>query len=421
VAVVAVTNLKQKLTLATTALLAGGAQAETDTEDAKLYNKWNVDAGYLHYNEPDYITVDTYMAMINGDLSDKDTIGLGLVFDTLSGATPTGALPGSESVTVSGVSGGGFSAGGGKGGTAPFDDTRLAVDATWGHEWKRLLTSKAGLHISVEGDYTSAGASLAVEMDSKDKSRTLTLGVGTASDKVSRSNEQTPSPLTGSAAGVMFGVGHKSTYDAMIGITKVINRRTVGMLNFTYSQSLGYHTDPYKVISVADDQDDELGTLFEKRPDTRQRYIAYGKINHELPNSGHHISLSYRLHVDSWDLNSHTLEGSYSFPVLKTHKLEPFARLYQQQAANFHTRTLPYSGDPNITIDNYILPQEFASADARLAQMQSTTIGAKFRYMTSEKGSIDIRLAYYFREYKDSILTSDDAVFAVIDFGKIFE
>ncbi len=410
------TNIKQKLALASATLLASGAHAEQE-DAAKFYNKWNIDVGYLYYSEPDYITVDTYMAMINGDLSDKDTIKLGLVFDTLSGATPTGALPGSESVTVSGASGN-ATAEGSKGGTAPFNDTRLAMDVTWGHEWQRLLKTKSGVHVSVEGDYTSVGGSLVLEMDSKDKSRTLSLGVGAASDKVSRSNEQTPSPLTESADSTMFGAGHKNSYDAMVGLTQVINRRTVAMLNLTYSQSLGYHTDPYKVVSIADKDDAELTTVFEHRPDNRQRYIAYGKINHELPENGHHLSLSYRLHLDSWDLNSHTFEGSYSFPFMESHKLEPFVRIYHQQAANFHTRTINYSGSG--TFDTVTLP-EYASADSRLAQMLSTTVGAKFRYMTSKTGSIDFRAAYYYREYTDAILSSDDALFFVVDLGKSFQ
>ena len=412
----AVTKLKKKLALASATLLASGAQAEQE-ETAQFYNKWNVDVGYLHYSEPDYITVDTYMAMIDGDLSDKDTVKLGLVFDTLSGATPTGALPGSESVTVSGASGN-ASAEGSKGGTAPFNDTRLAMDVTWGHEWQRLLKSKSGIHVSVEGDYTSVGGSLAVGMDTKDKSQTLSLGVGVASDKVSRSSEQTPSPLTESADSIMFGAGHKNTYDIMVGLTQVINRRTVAMLNLSYSQSLGYHTDPYKVVSIADKDDAELTTVFEHRPDNRQRYIMYSKVNHELPENGHHLSLSYRLHMDSWDLNSHTFEGSYSFPFMEKHKLEPFARIYHQQAANFHTRTINYSGSG--TFDTVSLP-EYASADARLAQMLSTTVGAKFRYMTSKTGSIDFRAAYYYREYTNAILSSDDALFFVVDLGKSFQ
>ncbi len=420
-------NLKHKLALATTSLLASGAQAaqpsENQPETTRLYNKWTVDVGYLHYNEPDYISVDTYMAMINGNLSDKDTIKLGLVFDTLTGATPTGALPGSESVTVSGTSGGGVSADGSKGGTAPFNDTRLAMDVTWGHEWERLKRSKFGVHVSVEGDYTSVGGSLTMELDSKDRTYTYTAGIGASSDKVGRSNEQTPSPLTQSSKALMFGAGHKNSFDVMLGVTRVINRRTVGMANFSISQSLGYHTDPYKVISVADKDDIEItdGATFEHRPDARTRYILYTKVKHELPENGHHLGLSYRFHTDSWDINSHTVEGSYSFPVLEHHKLEPFVRLYHQQAANFYTKTLAFDGLPTSTWETAALDfPKYASADIRLAEMFSTTIGAKFRYMTSTTGSVDIRMAYYYRDYRDAVVDNDSALFAVVDFGKSF-
>ena len=47
-------NLTHKLALATSALLAHEAHSEQD-DSSELYNKWEVDVGYLHYNEPDYI------------------------------------------------------------------------------------------------------------------------------------------------------------------------------------------------------------------------------------------------------------------------------------------------------------------------------------------------------------------------------
>ncbi len=413
----AVTNIKRKLALASATLLAHEAQAEQE-ETTQLYNKWDIDAGYLYYNEPDYITVHTYMAMISGNLSDKDNIKLGLVFDTLTGATPTGALPNSESVTVTGVSGGAGKASNSTGGTAPFNDTRLAIDASWGHEWERLLRSKAGMAVSVEGDYTSIGGSLTLEKDSHDKTQTYSLGFGFSADKVGRSNEQTPVPLTKSSEGAMLGSGHKNTFDTLFGITRVINKHTVGMLNFSYSHSLGYHTDPYKVVSIADANDIEIsdGAVFENRPDSRERFITYAKIKHQVPSSGHHIGISYRFHTDSWKLNSHTIETSYSFPVMKKHTLEPFVRLYHQQAADFYSKKIPFIVD----FDTSVSQISHASADVRLAEILSTTIGAKFKYTTSESGSIDFRLAYYLRDYSDAVINKDGALFLVVDLGKSF-
>ncbi len=409
------TNISKQLGVAASSLLAASQAQAADSET--LYSSWNVDVGYLYYEEPEYIAVDTYMAMINGNLSDKDTIKLGVVFDTLSGATPSGALPDSEIVSVSGVSGGGVSGAGGSGGKVAFDDTRLAVDVQWGHELKRLLRSKVSAYMSVEGDYTAVGGSLGIEQDSEDKAYTLSAAIGLATDKVSKSDESTPEPLEELANAANYGAGHKNAVDLMIGATRVINRRTQGMLNLSYSLSLGYHTDPYKIISVADSADTELTQVTEHRPDTRERFIIFSKIMHELPSSGHHLGLSYRFHADSWNVNSHTFEGSYNIKLKSQNTIEPFVRLYHQQAADFYTRTILIESG---TVFNDVSLPTHASADVRLSEMQSTTLGTKYTYKTSAKGSIDARIGYYHRNYNDAIINDDGAYFVQVDFSKAF-
>lgn len=411
-------KISSQLAIATSSLLAADHTLSADDEDSQLYGNWNVDVGYLYYEEPEYIKVNTYTAKINGSLSSKDTINLGLVFDTLSGATPTGALPDSQFVSVSGVSGGGVSGAGGGAGKVAFDDTRLAFDATWGHEWERLVRSNITTYVSVEGDYTAIGGSVGIEKDSKDRSNTYSAALGLSTDRIGRSDETTPAPLTEVSAATYYDTGSRSGTDLMIGMTTVLNRRTVGMLNITYSHSLGYHTDPYKIISIADDNDVELTTVFEKRPDERERFIVYGKIKHELPSNGHHLGLSYRLHTDSWGVNSHTLETSYSITLNNGHKLEPFTRLYRQQAANFYSRTINYTGNGNfasLTLPNY------ASADVRLGEMFNSTLGLKYIHKTSAKGSIDSRIGYYHRNFSNASINDDGAFFVQVDFSKGFD
>lgn len=412
----AVTNkIKQKLALAAGALLGEQATAAETTENIELYNSWNVDVGYLFYQESDYITVDTFMAMIDGNLSDKDTVKLGVVFDTLTGSTPTGALPGNGSVTVTGVSGGGGFSAGSAGGTVPFDDTRLAINGTWGHEWQRLIRSNVSTYVSVEGDYTAVGGGIGIEKDSEDKAYTYSAAIGASADKVSQSNEQTPVPLSELDDQLYVGTGSKNTYDFLLGVTKIINQRTAAMLNFSYSTSLGYHTDPYKIISVADAQDSEFTVLFEKRPDERERFALYSKLVHELPNSGDHFNISYRYYQDSWELSSHTVESSYSFELNSKSLLEPFGRIYQQQAANFYQRTI-LSTDGNLSN----LP-EFVSSDPRLGEMLNITAGLKYQYKTSSTGSVDFRLAYISRQFTDAVVEGRDAIFFTVDLGKGFD
>jgi len=415
---VAVTkNIKQQLALATGALLANEGTNAEETEKS-LYSPWNVDVGYMRYEEPDYISVDTYMAFLSGNISDDDTIALGLVFDTLTGATPTGALIGDEFASVSGVSGGGVSTDAGSDGKVTFDDTRLAIDAKWTHEWERLVRSKTGAYVSVEGDYTAVGGSIGVEKDNDDKSLTYTIALGGALDKVSQSNEKTPEPLTQIDNGVNFGTGHKNSYDMLMGVTGVINRYTQGMLNFSYSRSLGYHTDPYKIISMADANDTELAKVFERRPDERERYIVYGKVTHEVPSSGHHIALSYRFHGDTWGVYSHTFEGGYSWVHKNNHLFEPFVRLYHQTAADFYMRTILV--EEGSVFDESLLPSH-ASSDARLAESINTTIGMKYKFKTSAKNSIDLRAGYYLRDFRNAIIGEDGAYFVQFDFGKGFD
>ena len=408
-------KLKQQLTLAAGALLGQEAVEAAEKDTASLYNSWNVDVGYLYYNEPDRITVDTYMAMISGNLSDKDTVKLGLVFDTLTGSTPTGALPSSDTVTVTSASGAGGGSVGGADGTAPFDDTRLAIDASWGHEWQRLIRSSASAYVSVEGDYTAVGGGLSLEKDTEDKAYTFTAAIGGSVDKVSRSDERTPAPLSETADETFFGKGDKNTYDVLFGMSTVINRRTAAMVNISHSRSLGYHTDPYKIISVADADDAEFKTLYESRPDERERYVLYSKLVHELPESGHHVDFSYRYHTDSWDVNSHTFEMGYSFDTRVKHLFTPFTRIYHQQEANFYQRTI-LSTDGSI--DNNL---EHVSSDPRLAEMLSITTGVKYQYRTSATGSIDFRLAYIHRQYEDAIVDDDGTVFFTVDLGKGFD
>jgi len=415
---VAVTkNIKQQLALATGALLANEGTNAEETEKS-LYSPWNVDVGYMRYEEPDYISVDTYMAFLSGNISDDDTIALGLVFDTLTGATPTGALSGSDFTAVSGVSGGGTTSNAGSDGTVAFNDTRLAIDATWSHELERLMRTNVGSYISVEGDYTAVGGSIALVKDSKDKSKTYTAAFGAATDTVSQSDEKTPEPMTSIDQGVTFSAGKKNSYDILLGITRVINRHTQGMLNFSYSRSLGYHTDPYKIITVATADDSEKGLVFESRPDERERCVIYSKIAHEIPSSGHHLALSYRFHTDTWGVHSQTFEGSYSWVHENNHLFEPFARLYYQTAADFYARSIVVADDA--IFEEVELPTH-ASADARLAETINTTIGMKYKFKTSTKNSIDLRAGYYHRDFKNAVIGEDGAFFVQLDFGKGFD
>ena len=70
------------------------------------------------------------------------------------------------------------------------------------------------------------------------------------------------------SANIKEGDDNKTVVDALLGITQVINRNMIMQWNYSLSSSSGYHTDPYKLLSVVDNvtglpQD----YLYESRPE----------------------------------------------------------------------------------------------------------------------------------------------------------
>ena len=80
-------SIRNKLSLATCSLLTtGNVSAEA------IENAWEVDSSYLHYSEVDRVTVNKLVGFAKGYVSTKDTASIKVVFDSMSGATPTGAV-----------------------------------------------------------------------------------------------------------------------------------------------------------------------------------------------------------------------------------------------------------------------------------------------------------------------------------------
>jgi hypothetical protein len=183
----------------------------------------------------------------------------------------------------------------------------------------------------------------------------------------------------------------------VFGLTQVISRNTLLQLNYSYSDSSGYLTDPYKVLSLVDPvTGDTLPRaltpgvdgpshqyLFESRPDSRAKHSFYGELRSNL--GGSVVGASYRYMTDDWGIDSHTLDLRYRWPFGAAHYLEPHIRYYTQSAADFWNLSLA-DGQP--------LPA-FASADFRLGEFDAITAGLKYGWTSSRGNEFNIRLEYY--------------------------
>src|SRR6185295_17076905 len=106
----------------------------------------------------------------------------------------------------------------------------------------------------------------------------------------------------------------KKVLDVLLGVTQVLGRHSLLRVNYSYSDSSGYLTDPYKILSVVDPVTGEPLSrtpppgvsgpsgifLFEGRPDSRRRQSLYSELRQDF--SGKVLQLSYRYSTDDWEI-----------------------------------------------------------------------------------------------------------------------
>lgn len=373
---------------------------------AEPERRWDLDSALLYYGESDGRVQDkSFNALLKRDFGDERALNLDLTMDSLTGASPSGAIVTDSVQTFTRASGqGSYST---PAGEIPLDntfhDTRFAADATWSQPLARLYTLTAGVGFSTEYDYQHTGANFGMTRDFNRRNTTVSAALAYAKDTV-KPVGGTPLPLTTVVSGPAGDGGgggpssdSKDVLDVLLGMTQVLGRHTLMRVNLSYSDSSGYLTDPYKILSVVDPVTGELVTIppqlngqppigiyrYESRPDSRRMKGLYAELRHDF--SGRVLQLGYRYSTDDWKIDSHTLEARWRLPMGEFNYLEPHARFYTQTAASFYRYSLP---------DEPSLPQ-FASADARLGALDTTTIGLKFGHRMASGNEMSVRLELY--------------------------
>jgi len=402
--------------MAMCALAANPSIVAAEEGDRAVENDWIIDSSVLRYDEEDRVSVTKALINVDGNVSNTDNVKIGIVFDSLTGATPTGAINGEGNVAVftSASGGGNFTAS--NGGTvelADFEDTRLAVTLDWEHTSTRRLRHNYGGALSVENDWRSFGANYQLNFDSKTKRNTYMAGVAYTNDEIFRVGGGTPTGLARTDTPITFGEGSRNTFDFLAGVSRVLNRRTVGQFTVTAGVSDGYHSDPYKVISQIDSDNSNLesGRFFENRPDERTRYTLAGKLVHRLPNERDTANISYRFYDDDWDIASHTVDLKYRRSLgAKGKFLEPHFRVYRQSAAFFYSNSLELGSE---------LP-EFASADSRLDQFTGVTLGLKYGMPLGSNGKFRVRAEYIDQSFDQAQFDTLNATLFQLSYEKAF-
>lgn len=341
----------------------------------------------MFYTESDRVTALEPVISLRKQFDEEHFLNLKIVLDTLTGASPNGATATNSAQTFTRPSGNGsYTINANK---PPLDDTfhdtRVALSASWEQPLTRLSKASFGGNFSREFDYTSISANTSIASDFNQRNTTASAGLSIAADRIS--------PIGGlpiafadmapAGAPAPRGARHdnRTTIDVLLGLTQVVNRSTLMQFNYSIGRSSGYHTDPFKIISVVD------GTtglnvpsvvagsslnryIYESRPEDRNKQSLYWQTKHHFGKDI--IDVSYRYFWDDWGIKSNTVELRYrwKFPESNSY-IEPQLRFYQQGAADFYKHSIidgqvPVSGSG------------FASADYRLAEFDSITVGLKY-------------------------------------------
>lgn len=394
-------NIKAALSLATGALLgtsiltAGAAQAEEVDE-------WQFDSAFLLYSEADRVTATEAIIAGTKVFDNDEILSLKLTVDALTGASANGAVAQPNAQTFTRPSGNGQYVT--PAGETPLDDTfhdtRVQLNGQWTQPLADNITGSVGGHFSKEYDYLSLGVNGNLAYDFNKKNSTISMGLSYFQDTFTPEGgipKPHSSMLVGDSSSPEWDTefaktrigdsDDKTTADILVGFTQVINRRMITAFNYSYSMVDGYLTDPFKVVSVLNNDGLAQDYIYESRPDSRVKQSIFMQAKYNFDDSllNTVVDVSYRYMWDDWGINSHTIDTRFTVPVGATSYIEPHIRFYQQGAADFYQ---PY-------IIEEQAPIGFVSADYRIGEMTAVTVGAKYGVVLNDGNELSFRLEYY--------------------------
>jgi hypothetical protein len=360
-------KIRQPLLLATLICPTAHSQAGIPQE---------YDYSYQVYQEDDdRIRVESHYVRGKWNILEGTTFRMQYLNDAISGASPTGALPGGVQPYIANV-----------------EDVRTGILGA--------LSQQIGNHTieleisqSNENDYLSNGYALSDAIGLNQKNTTLTFGVNYLDDTVTV-------PVLGDRG--------KESLDFFAGVSQLLGKNSLISANLTLGTSKGYLNDPYKVVQrdeVLHTPDTSVdagdGTFIvipgvdvpvtniyrENRPDQRFRQVFQLEGRHYFEAENATIDLVGRYTHDDYGVSSEMMQLEWRQGLGQRIQVVPFFRYYHQNAATFFVNTLNNVNvatpmdDPDGSGPNY-------SADYRLSSFDASSVGLRLRGELSDNISL---------------------------------
>jgi len=394
-------NIKALLTTATCALL--GSVVASPQVLAATQDEWQFDTAIMYYGESDRVTAVEGIIAGQKSFANDQLLNLKFTIDALTGASANGAVAQPNVQTFTRPSGRGqYQIAANK---TPLDDTFKDTRVQFTGQWTQPIFEdylwSIGGNASKEYDYLSLSINSNLARDFNQKNTTFSAGFSFAFDQIDPEGG-IPTPLSTMQVAKVASLGSddddyehpdiqsrlgenddKTTVDLLLGLTQVINRRMIVQFNYSYSAADGYMTDPFKIVSVVNDQGYTQRAIYENRPDSRTKHAIFAQSKYHFAQSI--LDSSYRFMTDDWQIDSHTFDFRYHVALNDGHFLEPHMRYYTQSAAEFYQ---PYVLENDVPVD-------LISADYRIGEMDAYTLGLKYGMPINNGDSLSFRLEYY--------------------------
>ncbi len=313
-------------------LLPGLARAQEE--------RWGVDYGFTLYSEddldsdklqagsPERYEIETHQLRMRAPLGGRIDVGLDLVHETMSGATPWFVEPDANGEPVQVMTG------------ASVEDQRSDVLLRGTYLFDESRTSLLGGY-SKEDDYQATNFGFSAEHDFNEKNTTFSWGAGLSLDEID------PTPT---ATNLNPSQEDKRSLSIFAGISQVINRSSIVQSTFTYQNGSGFLSDPYKLVSVGG------VNLPDSRPDSRNQFSWLTRYRRHFSSVNGALHADYRLYVDDWDVTSHTVELAWYQMLWDALAVIPSVRYYTQSQAEFYGPYFVTSPGGEFTSDYRLSP-----------------------------------------------------------------
>ena len=271
-------------------------------------------------------------------------------------------------------------------------DERIQKSATleFVHDKTTYTASYSG---SVERDYRSDTASIAMKQDMFGDLTTLSLAFANTVDKVGENNGTAWVPI-------ITWLGHAQSRNYDIDWSQILTKNLIAGVNFNVITDWGYLMNPYRSIRYLDAGTPKGYSLGSQvYPDTRTSTAVQLEAKYFLPYRAA-ITGSFRYFQDTWSIVGKTFELDYTHPISNVWILEGRFRYYTQNNANFYSDLFQYA-------DEF----EFEGRDQDLAAQDNYTIGAKATYAFLPNGwkifkratvTFDAsRIAFHYKDFRN--------------------